>query len=150
MDPLLLDSPRINLIPLEGGRSCSQRTIDLVETIRERWGGRVDVLWNPGRNPEFGIVEVLPGREEIIFWVDNEASFDGRVLEKLIMADNSQGNVLDRLDAQNAAVEAIAKKKYQDVMDEAHDIAKHVMKSPLNKYVVDENVTIRDYGNRIK
>jgi hypothetical protein len=150
MNPLLLDSPRVNLVQLEDGRSCSQRTMDIIETIRERWGGRVDVLWNPGRNPEFGVIEVLPDRQEIIFWVDNEASFDGRVLERLIAADNSLGNAMDRMDAQNAAIEAIARKKYQDRMDEAHDIAKHVVKSPLNKYVVNKDVTIRDYGNRIK
>lgn len=62
---------------------------------------------------------------------------DGRILEDLFMADNKQGDVLDRMDAHNAAVEAIRLKELADKEAETADLAWHILRSPLNTYKHD-------------
>ena len=149
-----INDPSLNLVSLEDGSVISQRVRDLIETIEDRWPGVVFVNWIPPRalkkeDQQFCIVERLSdGREVPIFWVKDESEFTGEVLERLIRADNTQENIYDRMQAKNAALRSLQTKLAKDKMDEAHDIVKHVLKSPLNKYVVNKDITIRDWGNR--
>jgi hypothetical protein len=151
-----LDDPNINLVSLEDGSVISQRVADLIETIHETWGGRVQVNWIPARalkpnDQQFVLVEVLPdGTEHPIFWVKDESEFTGEVLERLFMADNSQGNVLTRMQARNEALRVLQKKVAKDKMEEANDIVKHAIASPLNWYKLPNGTVIKDNGNRYR
>jgi hypothetical protein len=64
------------------------------------------------------------------------------------MADNSQGNVLTRMQARNEALRVLQKKVVKDKMEEANDIMKHAIASPLNWYKLPNGTVIKDYGNR--
>lgn len=148
-----LNDPNLRLIELESGSVVPQRIVDIVETIREIWHGRVDVdiiaEWYPNSTTDkYCVVEVLPnGKREPIFFVKDDSEFTGEVIERLYLADNSKGNVLTRMQARNAAVRALQKKVAKDKMAEAHDIAASVMKSPLNWYRLGKGKVIKDHGN---
>lgn len=153
-----LNDPNLNLEKLEDGSVVSQRVLDIIETIRETWQGRVDVSWIPGHERrgaenQFCVIEVFPdGHTEPIFWVKDESEFTGEVLERLFLADNSKGNVLTRMQARNAALRALQKKVEKDKMDQAKDVIAHAIRSPKNWYKLPKDfggATIKDYGNRI-
>lgn len=59
---------------------------------------------------------------------------DETIIERLILADNKQGNVLDRLDVHNTVIKLIEAKKREDREAESADLAWHILKSPLNTY----------------
>lgn len=150
-----LGDPNINLVSLDSGHVVVERVARLIEVIHETWPDRVEVRWMPGNIKEgenkFVLIEKLPNGEEYpIFWVKDESEFTGEVLERLILADNSQGDVYNRMQARNKAARLIQKNVAAEQMAEAADIAKHVMKSPLNKYVVNKDITIRDFGNKLR
>lgn len=150
-----LQDPNLQLAKLEDGSVVSSRTETIIRAIKDRYGDRVDVRWVPSRNlrpgeSQFCLVEVLPnGQEFPIIWVKDESEFDGSVLEKLISIDNSNGNVYDKMQARNAAAKQIQETLAKDKMDEARDIIAHALKSPLNWYRINKNLTIKDYGNNI-
>jgi len=152
----VMDDPNLNFETLEDGHIVSQRVVRLIELIHDTYNGRVEVRWIPpnqkGKDQyQFCILEVLPdGQEFIIMWVKNEQEFTGEVLEKLFLADNTKTNVLTEMDARNEAIKAVRRKVYEEQMAEAHDIAKHILVSPLNKYTVSKDIVIRDHGNRIR
>lgn len=54
------------------------------------------------------------------------------ILERLFNADNNKGNVLDRLEARENAEKALRMKEWIDRKDEANDMAKFFIKSPLH------------------
>lgn len=143
------------LAPLSDGNAVNERTAHIVEAIRS-YNSRLDVKWIPSDKrlpgePQFAIVERTPdGKEYIIFHVQDESQFDGTVLEQIIAGDTSRNDVLSEIDARNEAIKLMGKKVQEEQMAEATDIAKHVIASPLNKYVVNKDVVIRDYGNRLR
>lgn len=151
-----LHDPNINLVRLADNSVIPERVARIIDIIEERWQGRVQVNWIPkqdvrAEDNQFCLVEVLPdGREYPIFWVKDESEFDGSVLERLIAADNSEGNVLDRLQAKNAAVREIEKSLAREQMAEAHDMASSAFRSPLNWYRLGKGRVIRDQGNRTR
>jgi hypothetical protein len=147
--------PNINLVRLEDGSLMSQRVVDLIEVIKQTWPF-LDVRWVPERKlgpgePKFLIVETTAdGQEYPVFWVKDEDEFTGEILERLYLSDNSKGDVLTRMDARNAALEALRKKVAQDKMDEARDIMLSAIRSPLNWYKLPNGKVIKDYGNKVQ
>jgi hypothetical protein len=141
------------LIPLSDGHWVNERVAGLVEAIRD-YHDRLEVYWNPDHKPgeaEFKIVEQTPdGKKHIVLTVASQADFNGDVLAKIIAGDNSRHDVLDWIDAQNEAALYLANKEARDKLALAKDVTEHVIRSPLNKYVVDKNTVIRDYGNRTR
>lgn len=83
----------------------------------------------------------------ILFTVRRDEDFDERILQRIIVNDQRHGKVtMSDLEAHDAAEKLIKRQEWLDRMDEANDIAKHVLKSRLNTYKVDDKVTIRDRG----
>lgn len=150
---LLPQNKALILAPLSDGNAVSERTAHIVEAIRN-YNSRLDVKWIPAdkrspSEPQFAIVERTPdGKEYIIFHVQDESEFDGRVLEAIIKGDTSRNDILSEIDAHNEALKLMYKKAQQEQMDEATDIAKHVIGSPLNTYRVSKDVVIKDQGLR--
>lgn len=141
----------------DDGHFISERVSRLIEIIRDRWP-TLDVKWIPpelrGSNEDaFLIVENLPdGRSVPVFRVHREQDFDGSILERIINADNANGDVASRIEAQNEAVRLIQAKLEQEKRDEAHDLAKSIINSPLHsfkhKMPDGRKLVIKDYGNR--
>lgn len=150
-----LNNPNLNFVHLTDGHIVSERVARLIEIIHERYPGKIEVQWIPpgGRNnePAFRICEVLAdGRLVPFMSIQTEQDFTGEVLEQIFMADNTKGNVLTQLDARNEALRAIREKMVKEQMEEAADIAKHILKSPLNTYRVNKDTVIKDLGNRTR
>lgn len=133
--------PTDNLpIPLSDGSWVSEKVNRIIELVRE-YDPRLDVAWIPrdkraASDPAFAILEhTADGRQHVVFYVQDESGMDGSVLERLYQTDaQKQGNLLSVIDARNAAVKAIAKKKYEDEMAERHDIAASIIRSPKARY----------------
>lgn len=135
------DASVINLpVPHDDGSFISQRVSRIVELIRD-YDPNLDVRWIPARSrrdgdPAFAIVtKDLTGREYVVFYVQDEQDFDGRVLERLYQADAAKhGNILSEIDARNKAVRALQEKEHQEQMEEAKDLAYHILKSKKHEY----------------
>lgn len=103
-------------------------------------GGKVVTL------PAFKIVYRPIGQEEFtLFHVKDEDSFDERVLMRIIHNDNRNGKqTWNEFQALEKAQEMVQKVKQQDEMEELHEMARAIIRTPLNKYVVNKNLIIKD------
>lgn len=141
------------MIPLSDGHWVNERVAHLVEEIRS-YHPNLDVLWNPQHKPnepEFWIIETTAdGKQHQVFSVQNQEEFTGEVLTRIIQSDTSRHDILGYIDAQNEAAQRLQKKLVNETMAERLDVMKHVLKSPLNTYKVDDNLVIRDHGNRTR
>ena len=141
------------MIPLSDGHWVNERIANLVDAIRD-YHERLDVYWNPNHGPdepEFKIVEKTPdGKKHIVITLPDQQSFNGDVLARIIAGDNRRHDVLDFMEAQNQAALYLMGREARERLAEARDVTEHVVRSPLNKYVVNKDVTIRDYGNRTR
>lgn len=127
-------------VPHEDGSFVSARVSRLVELIRE-YDPSVDVRWirPQDRNPDepaFALVtRDQQGREYVIFYVKDEETFDGSVVQRLIQMDQAKkGNILSEIDAQNAAAKAIQQKLHKEQLEESKDLAYHILKSKKHDY----------------
>lgn len=103
-------------------------------------GGKVVTL------PAFKIVYRPVGEPELVlFHVKNEDEFDERVLMRIIQNDNRNGaqtwNEFQALEEAQRRVQQIAE---QDAMEEMHEMARSIIRTPLNKYVVNKDLVIKD------
>lgn len=144
------------MVACDDGTFVSERVQNVVEAIRE-YDPNIEVQYIPPRLREdgdsaFRLTHNEPGREPYtIFYVKDESEFDVRVLKRLIMNDQAKGNTttLSEIEAFEEAKKRLVKQAFRDSIEEANDIAAHVLRSPLNKYRIDKNTVIRDYGGLI-
>lgn len=130
-------------VPHDDGSFISEKVSRIAELVRE-YDHNIDVRWvrpqdrDPG-DPAFAIVDATPGKQEyVIFYVQDESEFDGRVLERLYQTDAAKhGNMLNEIEARNAAVKAIQEKLHKERLEEAHDLAYHILKSNKHAYKHD-------------
>lgn len=54
------------------------------------------------------------------------------ILKRLFLSDNTKHNVLEEIEAQNAAVKALQMKQWLNSLEEAGEMAKFMIASPLN------------------
>jgi hypothetical protein len=127
-------------VPHEDGSFISAKVSRIAETIAD-YDHNVEVRWIPPARrgidePAFAIVSAIPGQAEyVIFYVQDESEFDGRVLERLIQMDAAKhGNILSELDARNAAVKAIQSNLHKERLEESKDLAYHILKSKKHSY----------------
>lgn len=63
-----------------------------------------------------------------------ENEVDERIIAKLIKRDTHRGNVIDELEASEAAMRLVQAKERMDIAEERQDFVKSVIKSPKNWY----------------
>lgn len=86
----------------------------------------------------------------ILFTVRRDEDFDERILQRIIANDQRNGKAqLTEYEAWEEAQKRVQQQEWLDKLEEANDIAAHVLRSHKNKYVVDKNIVIRDYGGII-
>lgn len=85
----------------------------------------------PGDVP-FAVIHQPAGKMSYVVFTAEHC--DERILERLWTSDNKHGDVLSRLDAHNAALEAIKLKKQMDEQEERRELVQSIVKSPLNVY----------------
>lgn len=146
-------APGLVLVPLDDGNAVSDRTMTIIEAIR-RYHPRLDVKWiSPGQRapgePQFCVTETVNGKDEIVFHVQDEAHFDGRVLERIISSDHTRTDIMGEIDARNAAVKALQQQEELERQAEWKDKMIHALKSPLHKYTIEPGLVIRDNGDNV-
>jgi hypothetical protein len=119
-------------VPHDDGHFISERISRVVDIIRETWPS-LDVKWIPPEartagDSAFVIVERLPdGREVSVFHVKTEAEFDHRILAKIEQGDNSKGNVLEFLEAEERALRRYQAKQLQEQVEEQNDFVNFII-----------------------
>lgn len=142
------------MVATSDGTFVSERVQNVVEAIRE-YDENIEVQYIPvrarvGNEPAFRLVHNIPGGEPyVMFHVKDESEFDARVLKKIIMNDQAKNKThVSEYDAWEETKRRIFNQQFKDRLEEANDIAFHVLRSPLNTYRVDKNTVIKDHGNR--
>lgn len=103
-------------------------------------GGKIVIL------PAFKIVYRPIGQPEfVLFHVKDEESFDERVLMRIIQNDNRNGQqTWNEFQALEKAQQMVAKVAQQDAMEEMHEMARAIIRTPLNTYRVNKDLIIKD------
>lgn len=137
-------------IEVRDGHIFPQKVVQVVEAIRD-YSPELDVEWIPTelRTPgqaAFRITHTPPGAKPYtVMHVATEDEFDTRVLMRLIAGDQRNGTLqLSEIEAAEEAAKRVAFQKWQDERDETIDKIRHILRSPKNTYVVDENLVIKD------
>ena len=125
-------------IATDEGYFVSEKHMRMAEIIRN-YDPNLDIEFIPeGRREEgdkpFRVVHTDPrfGNRYVVCYADD---LDGPLLERIVKMDAQRnGNILSDIDAHNQAVRLVMQKKHQEQMDEAHDLAAHILKSPKSTY----------------
>lgn len=121
-------------IPVDDGRWIDENFARLAEIVND-YDEHLELYWIP---PEHRTRE---DKKPYVVWDTrvnssvlyvSELDTPQQILAKLFEGDNRHGDVLRRLEAHNAAVEAFQMKERMDQMEVAHDYARFLWHSPLN------------------
>lgn len=141
---LSLDTYAQAAVPLPDGSWVSSNVVTIAEVIHDFFP-TLEVKWLPHnkRKPgdfAFQIVEkCADGAEVVAFCIKDESEFNENLLQKIFQADasrqkNGHLDILERIDANNRAIEAVKAKRHLDAMEEAKELTQSVLNSPLNRY----------------
>lgn len=123
-------------VPGEGGVLVSERHARIAEIIKD-YDPELELAYIPPSKREpgdraFAVVHRPFGRPEYVAFYADEC--DENLLARVFAGDNAKNNVMSDMQAKNAATEALKLKKQAEEMEEAHEIAQTIIKSPLNRY----------------
>lgn len=114
-----------------------------VAEIISEYDPDLELVWIPpaqripgDEGKEFAVLHTKHGNKYVAMYA-KEDEVDERLLARLWNADERNGNVLSKIDAMNAAVEAMRLKEQMDRLEERNDIAKHILNSPRARYKHD-------------
>jgi len=128
--------------PLSDGTWVNSKIARIVELIREEYP-TLDVVWIPrdkraAEDAAFAIVETLAdGQQVVAFYVQTEADFDERVLERIIRADMLNKNpqkVNAEMEARAAAYRLAQEKEQRERLLDSLDPYNFAIKSGKHKY----------------
>lgn len=132
------------------GRLVSERVSSVVQAIRE-YSPELDVEWCPpeSRTPgqsAFKIIHRPVGSPPyVIFHVKTEEEFTSNILRKIIMGDQRNGEVLmSDFEAAEEASRRVAHQRWLDEMEEAHDLARSLIRSNKDTYKVNKNLIFKE------
>lgn len=123
--------------PDENGHFVSDNQRRVADVLRD-YDPNLQLQWiPPGQRHEtkdyaFRVVDVRPGRPPYVVCFANDC--DERLLARVFQADNTKGNVLNYLDAHNAALEAIRLKKRMEASAEMNEMAYSILHSRKEHY----------------
>lgn len=116
-------------IPADDGRWVDEKFARLAEVVQD-YDPAFELRWIPPEHrttPEdvkncYAVVETTPNGEYVVFHAGPLATPE-EILTRLFEGDNAKGDVLKRLDAHNAAVEAL---RLKEKMDEAEEKKEYI------------------------
>jgi hypothetical protein len=136
------------------GKFVSERISQVVQAINE-YDDRIEVQYVPESEradwqDAFRLIYNSPNGPQPMFNVKTEQEFDTRVLAKII-ANDQQNNPLSNkdLDAYDEAQRRIMDQAWQDKMEEAHDKARFILRTPLHTINMGGGHIIRDRGDNV-
>lgn len=120
----------------------SEKHQRVAEIINE-YDADLELVWIPpnqripgDEGKEFAVMHTKNGNRYVAMYVKQD-EVDERLLARLWTADERNGNVLSKIDAMNAAVQAMKLKEQLDKQAERDDLAMHILNSPRNRYKHD-------------
>jgi hypothetical protein len=132
-------------VPHEDGSFVSEKISRIVELIRE-YDPKLDVRWVPPAartrgEDAFQVVELCKdGVWRTAFTVKTEDEFNELVLARIYDADQRKhGNVMARLEAMQKAQDALKRKRWEDEMEQAGDMAQFLIKTPFHRVQLSKN-----------
>lgn len=133
------------------GQFVSQKIRQIVDAIRD-YCPEINVQWIPPTARKEGqaayrLVHMPLGQEPYIMMVvRRDEDFTMDVLKRIIANDQRYGQTttLSEYEAWEAAQKLVAKQEHLDRMEEAHDIAYHVLRTHKNTYKVNDDLIIKD------
>ena len=120
----------------ESGRALSVEHQRIAEIIHD-YDPNLSLAWVPPENRQlneqypFAVVHSPEDAPAYIVMRLRENEVDHRVLARLWGADAKNGNVLDNIEAEEAALKAIELKKRQEEEEEAKELAAWMVKAPV-------------------
>lgn len=124
----------------ETGTFISSKMQRLAEIIKD-YDPYLELRWIPSdkrTNSDtlpYVVVDTRPGNPNYPVFYFSETTPPEEVLEKIFLGDNARQDVLAKVDARNAAIEAFRLKEQLDAMEEAHDQFHFLATSRSNNYV---------------
>lgn len=126
-------------IPTEDGRWVSQEHSDIAEIIKD-YDDTLELAYIPPdkridykTDPPFAVV-CRPRNGTPPYVVFTSQNCDRSILARLFAGDNANGNVLDRIEAEEAAKKAIELKQELEAAEVRQDFIGSIKKSPLNSF----------------
>jgi hypothetical protein len=123
----------------DDGHFISGKVSRIVELVRE-YDSNLDVVWVPPErrgadDPAFAVTERLTnGSTVVAFYVQSEAEFDERVLERIILGDNKNHDVQARMEAKNLAARASAEARAREEREQYYDLMGSMIRSGKSTY----------------
>jgi len=126
-------------VPVDDGHLVTAKAMRVVEIVRD-FDPHLEVEWIPPerRLPGDSAIRIvdtrLRGLNRVVMSFSDEEELTRRegqdVLERLFLADHSRGNPVARMEAANAAAEALRLKRERERMEEHLDIMRHALAGP--------------------
>lgn len=125
-------------IPADDGRWVDENFARLAEVIQD-YDPAFELRWIPPEHrtdPEdvkncYAVVETTPNGEFVVFHAGPTATPE-EILTRLFEGDNKHGDVLKRLEAHNAAVQALEYKRQMEIREEKMDKVAFLMGTKKN------------------
>lgn len=120
------------------GRFVSADHVRIAELIRE-YDRELELAWIPPDKREpgdktFAIIHSPSNHPAYIILQCDESEVNHTLLGRIIAADNKYGNVLDAVEANNAALELLKLKEDIDAREERLDLLATIAASPLHTF----------------
>jgi hypothetical protein len=142
---------RFNGYTIAEGQLISDRVQRIVMAIKE-YEPEIEVQWIPDRQakeegtPQFKVVHhQADGFDFTLFHVKSEEEFDETVLLRIIENDQRNGQVsLSAYEAWEQTKKLMERQIYLDHMEQAQDMAAHILATHKNTYKVNNDLTIKE------
>jgi len=123
-------------VPASDGRWIDENFARLAEVIKD-YDPSLELRWIPHdqrtRDDKEPYV-IVDSRNNLPVFYASELDTPTDILAKLFEGDNKNGNVLSRLEARESAVKILEAKQRLESYEEANDVARVFMQSPLNVF----------------
>lgn len=137
----------VNILDQDTGLFVSQEH-QYIASIIQDYNPELHLVWirpqdrttDEDRTHPFAIMHIPQGREPYIVMKIRENELDQRILAKLFEADQAKGDPLAKLNAANAAAQALQAYRHAAEMEEMADFHATLLKSPLHTFRHDGKV----------
>jgi hypothetical protein len=144
-------------VPADDGRWVNEEFARLAEIIQDYSNAvyaSLELRWIPsehrtGPEDRKNPYAVVDTRTNYIVFTASELDTPTDILARLFDIDNKDGDLLKRLEAHNAAVEAMRMKRYMDELEATRDFKAFVFQNEKNYWVHDgrkRDAEFRDLG----
>ncbi len=144
----------MSFVPTDDGRWVSEHYERLARVIQD-YDPQFELRWippehrtDPGDIQKCYVIWDVVSNSPVLY--AGELSTPEEILTRLFDSDNKHGNVLERIDAHNAAIEAMRLKEQMDIAEEKQEYVNWLMKTPKNYINMGGGKVVDDQLRRIR